>query len=163
MPISIHEHLLDNLRTNERIMPLYQIMAHCIGAMGNRVVPDGAWQSRWQTVLDQCVALLPRGGGFDVSPTLVEGVTKPEYLVFQGSYHLMNQHGVYVGWRDYRVIVTPSFVHGMTLRVAQARGDLGEYVADSFHAHLTAPYDLNKLLLGVVCNEHVNAGAAATG
>lgn len=158
---SVRSRMLDNLRTNERTMPLYQIMAHCLDAMANRnpiTVAADVWHERWKTVLRQCVNLLPQGSGFDVHPKLVESITKPDYLVFIGAYHPMDEHGGYMAWRDYRVIVKPSFLHGLTLAVAQANGDLREFIAESFHAHLTTPYDLNKLLLGVVSNECDSVG-----
>jgi hypothetical protein len=60
-------------------------------------------------------------------------------LVIVTSYHHMNDAGMYDGWTDHKVIVTPSLVHGFVLRITgRNRNDIKEYIADLFQQSLMA-------------------------
>jgi hypothetical protein len=79
---------------------------------------------------------LPSGSGFDAGTTLNEGLSTPEKLIFETSFHHMDEHGGYDGWTEHKVIVTPSLAHGCDLRVTgRDRNDIKSYIAETF-AHV---------------------------
>lgn len=117
----------------------YDALTRCRSDSAN--ASQAAWESRWESVIERAAEMLPRGGGFDVYPTLDTDSDYRGRLVFRGSYHMMNDAGMYDGWRDYAVTVKPCLVHGFTVAVRGGGRDLGDYIAESFHAALSAEYD----------------------
>jgi hypothetical protein len=76
---------------------------------------------------------LPSGSGFDAGTTLDEGASSPDKLVFDTSFHHMDEHGGYDGWTEHKVIVTPSLAHGCDLRVTgRDRNDIKSYIGETF-------------------------------
>lgn len=154
MTRGFRERQIAALQSEERMMPLYRIIAYAMEALENCKRHDNKlWEDHWSLLVDMGVGLLPHGGGFDDYPKLTREVAKQDYLVFHGSYHEMNSHGFYVGWRDYRVVVKPSFVHGLTVRVTGAGKALGEYIHEVFHSALVTEYDVNKLRVVILMRE----------
>lgn len=77
---------------------------------------------------------LPRGSGFDNGTTLDNVRSRADRLVFNTSFHHMDENGYYDSWTDHSVIVTPSFLGGFDLRVTgRDRDDIKEYIAQCFH------------------------------
>lgn len=75
---------------------------------------------------------LPRGAGFDSGTTFDYEASTPQRLVFQTSFHHMNDGGYYDGWTEHTVIVTPTF-DGVNVRVTgRDRNDIKDYIADLF-------------------------------
>lgn len=60
---------------------------------------------------------LPSGSGVDGETTIDYGKSKPDRIVINSSYHVMNEMGGYTGWIDYRVIVTPSLQFNFDLNI----------------------------------------------
>lgn len=129
----------------------YDALTRCRSDSANE--SQAAWESRWESVIERAAEMLPRGGGFDCYPTLDTDSDYRGRLVFRGSYHVMNDAGMYDGWRDYAVTVRPCLVHGFVLTVRGGGRDLGDYIAESFHAALSAEYDPAEF--------HEETGAAA--
>lgn len=81
---------------------------------------------------------LPSGSGFD-NGTKLDQTSKPERLVFNVSFHHMNDVGMYDGWTHHQIIVTPSLVSGIELRITgRDRRDIKEYIAEVFYSALSA-------------------------
>ena len=81
---------------------------------------------------------LPSGGGFDAGTAFDADVSTAGRLVFDTSFHHMNEHGSYVGWSEHRVLVTPTF-EGIEVKVTgRDRNGIKEYIADVFHEALSA-------------------------
>lgn len=86
---------------------------------------------------------LPVGSGFDagteldfIASTPIDG--DPEKLVFNTSFHHMDENGGYDGWTTHQVIVTPSF-DGINIEVTgDDRNDIIDYIASTFHDRLLA-------------------------
>ena len=73
----------------------------------------------------------PSGSGFDVGTELNDKST-PQKLIFNTSYHHMDEAGFYIGWTDHKVIITPSF-NGMDIRVTgKDYNAIKDYIADVF-------------------------------
>jgi len=67
---------------------------------------------------------MPSGSGVDTGTTLNLEKSTPDRLVFDASYHVMNEAGFYVGWIDFQVIVKPSLAFDFDLSI---RGQFGKY------------------------------------
>lgn len=80
------------------------------------------------------VECLPSGAGFDGGSQLDLDKSTPDKLVFNTQFHHMNDNGMYVGWTAHSVIVTPSLVHGINIRVT-GRNYCGikERIEETFH------------------------------
>ena len=84
--------------------------------------------------LDRLAEFLPSGSGFDSGTTLDVDQSSPEKLVFDTSFHAMNEYGYYDGWTDHTVTAQPSFVLGLIICEPANDNplDIMEYVAETF-------------------------------
>jgi len=96
-------------------------------------------------VLDDAVAGLerlvkdkfPSGSGFDAGTRLYLDNAKPDRYAFKCDYHHMNDVGMYDGWTEHDVIVTPSMEWGFNLRITgRDRNNIKDYMGDCFQAIL---------------------------
>lgn len=90
------------------------------------------WDRAEQLVKDW----MPSGSGIDNGTTLDPDST-PDRLVFNTSYHHMDEGGGYAGWTEHQVIVTPSLSSGFELRITgKDRNQIKDYLYDVFDAAL---------------------------
>lgn len=91
-----------------------------------------------QARLDAVFDLLPSGSGFD-SGTKVESIDASKMTLYS-AFHKMNEHGSYVGWDEFRVVVKAAF-DGIDIRIFSTAGGIKpedrDYYADAFHDALT--------------------------
>jgi hypothetical protein len=102
---------------------------------------------RWQETIESLVKdCLPSGSGFDAGTQFDWDKSKADRLVFNTSYHHMNDGGYYDGWTEHTITVTPSFVGMCDLKVSgRDRRSIKEYIAETFHNALTlCPQDYTK-------------------
>jgi hypothetical protein len=132
-------------------MKLYQELAVLVGAYHRcRVSTDpavAAFASKHVERLSELEKLLPSGGGFDLGSHLDIDNSTDERLVIRTSFHHMNDAGFYDGWTDHQIVVRPSLVFGMALRIAgRNRNDIKEYMYEVFHETLTTdvPVELDE-------------------
>lgn len=79
----------------------------------------------------EIMAGAPSGSGFDSGTTLGDKST-PKKLIFNTSYHHMDDDGFYIGWTHHKVIITPSF-DGMDIKVTGKNyNDIKDYIGDVF-------------------------------
>lgn len=122
------------------IGPLYQMLAHCVLARQNCIEhKNDLWiPKHTESIRDLVHKHMPSGSGWDMGTTLDLSGSKPDRLVFNGSYHHMDSNGFYDGWTDHAVIVTPSLVHDINIRITgRNRNDVKEYLHQWFHEALT--------------------------
>jgi hypothetical protein len=75
---------------------------------------------------------LPSGSGFDLGTTLDLNLSTADHLVFYTSFHHMYV-GMYDGWTEHMVTVTPSLANGFNLRITgRNRNDIKEYIGQLF-------------------------------
>lgn len=103
------------------------------------VAHDGHGLTLEQIELD----LLPSGSGIDSGTSLDLDKSTGEKLVFLSSFHTMNENGFYTGWADFTVIVEPSLIHGLLLKVKGRNGcrldaDLRDCLYQEFECVLTS-------------------------
>ena len=119
-------------------MKRYQAIAQTYQALLNcQERANREWEQRHQDLLEDLLAGLPKGSGIDVGPDFNYGTSTPEKLVFDMQYHHMNDAGMYDGWTAHRIIVKPSLVYGIDLKISgRDRNQIKDYLADVFHVAL---------------------------
>lgn len=74
---------------------------------------------------------MPSGGGFDSGTTIDLDKSTPNKLVFHTSFHHMTE-GMYDGWTEHTVTVTPTF-QGVNIKVGgRDRDDIKDYIVELF-------------------------------
>jgi hypothetical protein len=122
----------------DRKRPVYHMLSGLLRAIDN-VGPKDPWAAKHRETIQSILANdMPSGSGFDRGTTLDDSST-PERLVFNTSYHHMDANGIYDGWTDHQVIVTPSLQFRISLRVTgRNRNDIKEHIAETFVSTLNA-------------------------
>lgn len=116
---------------------LYQLIAGSIGAIRNMQAKPGSHNAFGARIhseaLDQFDALLPSGSGLDCGVKIDRQRSKADRLVFTFSFHHMNEVGMYDGWSEHELIITPSLQFGFEQRITgKDRNDIKEYLYDVF-------------------------------
>lgn len=92
-----------------------------------------------EETLNRLADALPSGSGWDQGTAIDWTASRPEKLVLHGSYHHMNDGGMYDGWTDHTITVRPSLRFGITVTVSgRNRNDIKEYLHEAFFIALTA-------------------------
>lgn len=117
-----------------RDLPLYQLIAQTVDARKRCLESGNAdWASRHLGTLQECAECLPSGSGFDSGTSIDLDKSGGEKLVFDTSFHHMDENGFYDGWTQHTVTVTPSFVLGLRLRISgRDRNGIKDYIHESF-------------------------------
>ena len=118
--------------------PLYREIAAKLAAIRNcRESGNTEWEAKHGDALKELVDMLPSGCGIDCGTKIDEDACHAGKLVFSFSFHHMNDAGMYDGWTDHQVFVTPSF-DGIDLRITgRNRNDIKEYLYETYHFALT--------------------------
>lgn len=112
------------MKTYQKIHSLSQAIENCIKS-GNAI-----WQSNHESALASIMENSPSGSGFD-DGTILSSVQEHQML-FETSFHHMDEMGGYDGWTNHVVYVKPSF-DGITLRITgKNKNDIKEYIGDVF-------------------------------
>src|SRR5438128_9856729 len=99
------------------------------------------WEDRHAETLRELVAEMPSGSGFDSGTKLDVEASSADRLVFETSFHHMNDVGMHDGWTEHTVIVKPSFIGGMSISVTgRNRNDIKEFIVEAFQTALSAPF-----------------------
>jgi hypothetical protein len=119
-----------------------RISGHLSGVSGAAASECAEWVARHESALAWIERnLLPYGGSIQPQCTVMTGESSPERVVIDVPWHHMNEHGGYDGWTSYRVIVTPSLLHGISIRITgRDRDDVKGYLLDIFGTTLLAPF-----------------------
>ncbi len=99
---------------------LYQKLASLVQAIANcKKSGNAEWLERHSDRAEELVKQhMPSGSGWDVGTRIDLDASTPNKLVFYGEYHHMNDGGVYDGWTDHRITVTPDLADGFNLRIS---------------------------------------------
>ena len=114
---------------------LYKRIAALVIAIENcRKTANIEWEEKHIKKIEQLVKEnMPHGSGFDNGTFFNHEKSKENKLVFDTSYHHMNENGYYDGWTDHEVIVTPDLAFNFALRITgKNRNEIKEYMADCF-------------------------------
>ena len=121
-------------------MKTYQVIAQTLQAIENcRQSGNQEWLDRHEERLHDILEDFPSGSGFDNGTKLDEDRSTPNRLIFTTAFHHMNEGGMYDGWTDHEVIVTPDLAFGFVLRITgRDRNQIKDYIGEMFHYCLSA-------------------------
>lgn len=136
----------------ENEMKIYQKLAGLVNARNIGSLKDGTHQKDpWyithtnniQTIVRETS---PTGSGIDTGTTLDLPDTWVKHpinrLVFRFSFHHMNEHGMYDGWTDHKLTVTPSLVDGFDLNISgRDKNQIKDHLYDTFNDWLQTEYE----------------------
>lgn len=123
--------------------PLYQHFASALLALSNCIASGNTeWQSRHESTLEDLARnFMPSGSGIDTGTKIDvdASLREPSKLVFTFAFHHINDGGMYDGWTEHRLVVSPSLAFGLNLKITgRDRNQIKEYLHDVFHSALTA-------------------------
>jgi hypothetical protein len=122
-------------RMEDKMLKHYQEISSKLNAMENCLKSGNTeWYDKHeQKIRDICKNELPSGSGFDNGTQLNWDKSTPEKLVFETSFHHMDECGYYDGWTEHSVIVTPSLQFGFNIKVSgKNRNDIKSYIHEIF-------------------------------
>jgi len=102
------------------------------------------WYEKHGDRIREIMTLAPSGSGFDKGTNLYLD-SNPNRLEFETWFHHMNENGMYSGWTDHKVVITPSLANGFDIRVTgRDRNDIKDYIADVFHTFLDSMIEITE-------------------
>jgi hypothetical protein len=129
-------------------MKLYCQFAHCLAAIHNcRKAGNLEWEGRHQEAIYTLLRNhMPSGSGFDNGTRFNWDSSTPERLVFDTAFHHMDVHGGYAGWTVHTVIITPSLLFGVNIRVTGRNcGGIKDYIGEIFYGLANIEIDQTTL------------------
>lgn len=83
-----------------------------------------------KSILANLSNVLPHGSGIDNGVAICIDDSSEHKIVLRVSYHHMNDVGMYAGWTEHRIVVTPSFA-GFDLSISgRNRNEIKDYLHD---------------------------------
>lgn len=120
--------------------PLYRELSSLLAAIANcKKANNGEWLDKHtERALRLVSNHMPSGAGIDTGTKLDMDKSTPERLVFTFGYHHMNETGYYDGWTEHTLIVTPSLLSGIDLRITgRDRNQIKDYLHETYMMALT--------------------------
>lgn len=108
-------------------MKLYQLFARHIA--GSKAKPPH--NEYHLDKLDELLYKLPLGSGIDAGSTIAFEECTRNKIVFNSAFHVMDEHGYYDGWIEFKVIVQPSFTgFDLEIKPLQRKTYFNNYLHD---------------------------------
>lgn len=79
---------------------------------------------------------MPSGSGFDNGTTIDLNVSNKDRLVFDTSFHHMDENGFYDGWTEHCIRVYPAFDNVRMTITGQDKNNIKEYIYEVFDTAL---------------------------
>lgn len=120
--------------------PLYREISSLISARENcRRANNGEWLDNHSNTIAELISrFMPSGSGIDCG-TKLDDCSTPERLVFNLSFHHMDENGFYDGWTEHQVIVKPSLQFGVDIRITgRDKNQIKEYLHEVYGYALTS-------------------------
>lgn len=116
--------------------PLYVTLAECQAAQTASIKKDNReWVERWGRHITSLVSLLPSGSGVDTGTEMVS--MSDNHLVMRCGFHHMNEHGVYDGWTNHTIRVTPGWGGINVVVTGPNREGVREHLSELYYTALT--------------------------
>ena len=81
---------------------------------------------------------LPSGSGFDCGCKIIDEKRYQNRIIIKAEFHAMDDNGYYIGWYTYKIIVKPTFQHGLDFTITgRDYNGLREYVGDMVYDAIT--------------------------
>ena len=89
------------------------------------------WEDNHADNIEEIVKnYLPSGSGIDTGVKFNFDESKNNKLVFNSSYHLMSENGFYIKWIDFKIIVIPSLLNEIDIKIIGY--ELKKYYVDDY-------------------------------
>ena len=122
---------------------LYKELAQLLTARKNCAENNPVWFAKHTETIQTLVQThLPSGSGFDRGTTLDLFNSHANKLIFDTSFQHMNEAGVYDGWTEHTVTVTPDLQSGFRLRIG---GNNRNFIKDLIHDLFSDALETNVL------------------
>lgn len=139
--------------------PLYQILASTLQTRQNCLVSNpmaNAWKEHDAAIEQLTADFMPSGSGIDSGTKFNWEESTLNKLVFNTSYHHMNEGGYYDRWTEHKVIVTPSLSAGYDLKITgRDRNQIKDYLAEVYTSALDE--EIEQTPEGFTCPRIVKA------
>lgn len=113
------------------------------------------WFDKHTERIRELSKLLPSGSGIDCGTKVDLDASHGEKIVLYASFHHMNDNGMYDGWTEHTITVTPSF-RGINLRISgRNRNDIKEYLYETYEYALSQDVE-DKPLKTDACEDQGN-------
>jgi hypothetical protein len=111
----------------------YQRIASALVAKRNcEKTGNTEWYEKWTEMITEEMESSPSGSGFDSGTQFNEEKSSAIKLVFETSFHHMDEGGCYDGWTDHTITITPAF-DGFDMAISgRDRNDIKEYISQVF-------------------------------
>lgn len=122
-------------------MNVVQAIAHACEAKRTCEATGNDWRHIWEERLARIEReCLPSGSGFDIGCT-IDRDSNSQRVTIETAFHHMHESGMYDGWTEHKVILTPDLVRGFNIRVTgRNRNGIKDYIADAMHDALSEEY-----------------------
>lgn len=130
---------------NTSTKTLLSHLAVCLVARNNCIKSgNGEWQTKWEDAIESLCENLPSGSGIDNGTRIdLDRSNGTGWIVFTTAFHHMNENGMYDGWTEHEVKVTPCLHSGFNLKISgRDRNQIKEYLHDVFSSCLETEYVL---------------------
>lgn len=132
--------------------PLFQHIARSIQALKTcQQTPVNEFGVRIHSeALEQFEDLLPSGSGIDCGTKINIEKSTAKALWLSFSYHHMNENGMYDGWSEHELVVTPSLTSNFDLRITgRDRNQVKDYLYDVYQSNLSDEIDSEVIGEGI--------------
>ena len=84
---------------------------------------------------------LPSGSGLDGRIGIDYARSNDNRIVIDVEYHHMNEVGMYDGWTNHSIVITPHLIHNIDIRITgKNRNDIKDYLHQTFLCALLEEY-----------------------
>lgn len=127
-------------------MKNYQELARTFQAWINCVdAKNELWEGKHKENIEKIMKNFPQGSGIDNGSKLDYEESKEDRLVINSSYHKMDGNGYYIGWFDFKIIITPSLMFGTNVAIESKMDVYDEqYLVDLFDYFLHEECEIKK-------------------
>jgi hypothetical protein len=116
-------------------MKLYQRISQKFDAYLNCIKSNNKiWEDKHKYDIEELVKNnLPSGSGFDSGTHFDFDKSKNNKLIFNTSYHFMDENGMYDGWENYKIEITPDLSLAFNIKIiGKNKNDIKDYILDCF-------------------------------
>lgn len=135
--------------------PVYKLIAQRLQAYLNcidRIAIDAKqsgpheWRNKHASAVNELTEnFMPSGSGIDCGTKFNWEESNPQRLVFNFSFHHMNEGGMYDGWTEHKLVVKADLTSNFDLKITgRNRNQIKEYLYEVYDSALTEQISWTK-------------------
>lgn len=120
-------------------MKNYQKLAKRFNAIQNCIESENReWLDKHAEAIEDIMTTAPSGSGIDTGIAIDLEKSTEDRIILSTAYHHMNESGMYNGWTEHNVYITPSLAFEFNLRITGTdRNEIKEYLHQVIYDWLT--------------------------